>query len=469
MAFFLAKYFISELPKWILTTFLFLTICTIVQSQSDTTIVHTFGGTHTEEGRQIIKCADGGYAILGSSGSDEINNTSFYILRLDVELNCLWNKVLGGTGVDLGFSLVEDVAGNFILCGYTNSFGEGGYDVLVYKLDPNGEIIWQRTYGGSDWDFGYKVIEHPESGFLLCGKTYSEGNGGSDGLLIHFDDNGEVIHKWTYGGLGNDGFQDIELVDDAWVICGSYSEDNLVKGCTWKMASNGEVIWVLKTSDEINNYEATSIESDGSYLYLTGNRTDGESTYGYTQRLNMLGGQLMLDAHSESNSFYFYDSQVFDGNWNIIGSTKAIGFGGFDCIVWRYTVDYGFLGGFFYGTSVDDKFSSMLIDETGMMFTGALQNSSGTWQLLAMLYTKSVLESENNMAAEEQECFTVGVENIESSRLDNLTPCSFYDLCGRLILQNTSLMEVESKQLLTSGIYIRSYENSKLSQKVFIH
>jgi hypothetical protein len=68
----------------------------------------------------------------------------------------------------------------FIIAGYTNSFGNGGYDGWLMKIDKNGDTLWNKYVGTNDWDFFYDVALTLDSGFICTGATYGTGNGNED-------------------------------------------------------------------------------------------------------------------------------------------------------------------------------------------------------------------------------------------------------------------------------------------------
>ncbi len=244
-------------PRWLMT--FILMFAGAMNCKSQVAEVWTFGGNYFEEGRQIISCQDGGYAIVGTTGSDNSNNTNMYLIRLDATLNCIWNRVLGGPDVEWGYSLVEDESGNLIACGFTNEGNGNGYDVLVYKLSDTGDILWRKNFGGTDWDFGSRVVRSLDEGFLICGTTYSEGNGDSDGILIHINDDGELIESYTYGGSGRDEFLTLLTTPENQIILAGSSEqaDGITSG------------WILVIDDNYYTQWQTSLE-----VYGTGTCTD---------------------------------------------------------------------------------------------------------------------------------------------------------------------------------------------------
>ena len=88
---------------------------TNVIAQADTLWLKEFGGSSFEQANEIIRCSQGGYAMVGTTGSNETGSTDIFITRLDEELNCIWSANFGGSNVEWGVGIVEDFSGNFLV------------------------------------------------------------------------------------------------------------------------------------------------------------------------------------------------------------------------------------------------------------------------------------------------------------------------------------------------------------------
>jgi hypothetical protein len=99
-------------------------------------------------GLSLIQTSDGGYAIAGYTKSFGAGEADVYVVKLDANGNLQWTKTIGGTKRDVGSSLIQTSDGGYAIAGYTKSFGVGGADVYVVKLDANGNLQWTKTIGG---------------------------------------------------------------------------------------------------------------------------------------------------------------------------------------------------------------------------------------------------------------------------------------------------------------------------------
>jgi len=101
-----------------------------------------------------------------------------------------WDKTFGGSGEDTGYFVEQTSDGGYIILGDTDSYGAGKDDVWLIKTDANGNKQWDRTFGGWKEDEGKSVQQTSDGGYILLGWTESYGAGGYDVWLIKTDANG---------------------------------------------------------------------------------------------------------------------------------------------------------------------------------------------------------------------------------------------------------------------------------------
>lgn len=245
-----------------------------------------YGSNAHDHGRAIVQSVDTGFAIAGSTSSWGTGSADAYLIKTDRDGIYQWSRTYGTTQADWAMDIVECTSDSgFAMVGYTNGLGEGGYDVLLIRTDKDGNELWRQTYGGSDWDFGYSLKETPDSGFVICGETYSFGNGNNDAYVIKTDWLGDTLWTRTYGGSGAEAANDILVGSDAsyaWVgytsSMGAGNSDHYLV----KTDLMGDTIWTR--TDGYNGYdEATGIlESFLGGYYVCGN-TDSTALQDNTQ------------------------------------------------------------------------------------------------------------------------------------------------------------------------------------------
>jgi len=172
-------------------------------ANGDTLWTRTYGETFHDICRRGQQTDDGGYMMVGSTQNFGVSNNDFYVVKTDTNGNVMWAKTYGGAGSDNGFGGRQTDDGGYILTGRTNSCaGPGGFDLYVIKTDSLGDTLWTKTYGGAASDFGWTAQSTTDGGYIILGKTSSFGTGGPDVdfYLIKTDVNGDTLWTKRYGG-----------------------------------------------------------------------------------------------------------------------------------------------------------------------------------------------------------------------------------------------------------------------------
>lgn len=95
-----------------------------------------------------------------------------------------WAATYGGVGADEALSIQQTSDGGYIVASYTESFGAGGGDFWVLKLKADGNVVWQKTYGGSDWDDALSIQQTSDGGYIVAGRTSSFSAGAPGNTLL---------------------------------------------------------------------------------------------------------------------------------------------------------------------------------------------------------------------------------------------------------------------------------------------
>lgn len=226
-----------------------------------------YGGADKELAFDIVQTADNGYAFLSSSESfngDVGGNNGgrdFWIVKLDDAGNLQWEKNYGGSAWDTPSSIKELTNGGYMVAGFTGSddgdIGEnfGSNDSWLLKLDNEGNLEWEKSYGGSDNDVSYDMDQTIDGGYVLAGRSNSSdgnvggNNGEHDSWIIKLDADGNLEWNKHFGGAENDAALTImQTLGGGYIAAGdSRSNDGDVAG------NNGEQdTWIIKLDSEGN-------------------------------------------------------------------------------------------------------------------------------------------------------------------------------------------------------------------------
>jgi hypothetical protein len=148
------------------------------------------GGDQDEEANDLVLAYDSSYVIAGYTRSTGAGSSDFYIKKIDVLGNSVWGKVIGGVSRDRAHSIIRTEDNGFAIVGETMSFGAGGKDLWLVKLDEDGAYEWSWTLGGSDDEIGYQIKQDADGYFYACGYTESYGVGNSDFFIVKFAPDG---------------------------------------------------------------------------------------------------------------------------------------------------------------------------------------------------------------------------------------------------------------------------------------
>jgi len=171
---------------------------------SDTLWTRTYGGAASDEARCVMECQDSGYAIAGSTASWGNGGSDMYLIRINPNGDTLWTKTYGGSEDDQGYALAQTLDSGLVIAGSTRSSGAGGSDVFLVKTDATGNALWQRVYGGVLDEQAFDVMELADHGYIVAGSTRSFGAGYLDVYVVRTDSAGDTVWTRTFGGTDND-------------------------------------------------------------------------------------------------------------------------------------------------------------------------------------------------------------------------------------------------------------------------
>jgi len=152
----------------------------------------TFGGSDYDWAHSIIQTRDGGYAVAGFTELEGTGDRDIWVIKLDEDGNKIWDRTFGGTSEDWANSIIQTRDGGYAVAGWTKSMGAGKTDVWIVKLNKRGDLVWDKTFGGSENDEAHSIIQTEDRGYVVAGWTKSKGAGNSDAWIIKLDENGNL-------------------------------------------------------------------------------------------------------------------------------------------------------------------------------------------------------------------------------------------------------------------------------------
>jgi hypothetical protein len=203
-----------------------------------------FGGSFTEVPSGVLETDAHNFIIVGSSDSNDFNISNskgsydFWIIKISTEGTLLWEKSFGGSEIDEAKAITRTNDGNFIIVGDTRSADKnvsknnGAADIWVLKVSSEGNILWEKTIGGANFDAARAIYKTQDNGFLIAGSSRSldndfENKGQNDALILKIDKNGNLLWQKIFGGSKIDFLYDVVELNNKWIIAvgESSSED----------------------------------------------------------------------------------------------------------------------------------------------------------------------------------------------------------------------------------------------------
>jgi hypothetical protein len=287
-----------------------------------------YGDMSDDDAYDVIETNDG-YLVVGETKSYGAGLSDLWIIKTDQEGEIIWEKILGGEKVDAAYSVIQN-NDEYIIAGSTASYGNGSKDVWVLKTNDNEEILWNITIGGSKSDKANEIIATSDGGYLIVGETSSYGAGWVDIWLIKLNDDGSVAWNKTYGGSVNDFGKSVKETSSGFIIAGNSDsfDDNLIEGYIINLDTDGNIIWE-KTYGGSSDDLAESIEFyiDDGYL-ITGYTTStgtGESDI-WLFSVSPEGELIEESFYGGSMRDRIYEIQkTSDGGYILVGFTWSYG------------------------------------------------------------------------------------------------------------------------------------------------
>lgn len=315
--------------------------------------IKTYGGNGTEYVLKMTKTVDGDYIIVGRTDSTSGNIVSSHggvdalAIKVDKDGNIKWKKTYGGSGDDFFYWVEPTSDGNYILTGSTNSNNGdltgnyGDQDFLLMKIDPNGNILWTKNYGGSLFDRFMEIKQLKNGDFIAVGKTkssnndLSSNNGTNDFAIARFTSSGNKIWIKNLGGYDEEVLNSIVENEDGTLTGFGYSDSygNSTQMIVTKLDSNGNQLWIKKFGSTDTDYIARAIKvENNNYLTVgySGDDVNGDipSNKGITDftimKLDSNGNKLWVKSYGGTNVDFLNNLNITsEGDYLFVGNSSS--------------------------------------------------------------------------------------------------------------------------------------------------
>lgn len=303
----------------------------------------SYGGDGADRPSDIITTSDNNIlitAVSSTSNSGDFGQTNYgaidyWVLKLDLNGTLLWQQNYGGSGFDEARKVVETIDGNYIIVGFSNSpisgtknsTNYGDYDIWIIKIDPNGNLLWEKSYGGDAYDASYNVVE-VNNGYFITGSSLSDisGNkteisfGNSDFWGFKIDENGNIIWQKTIGGTLSDGCNSIVKNSDGTFLLGG-SSNSPISGTKTVSSYGNTDFWLVKLDEEV--LQTTLFDQQDFLLYpnpiknILNIELDDYNDEISINIFNLLGQKLLSSSYSNQKNVKIDCSSFEEGIYNV--------------------------------------------------------------------------------------------------------------------------------------------------------
>lgn len=249
-----------------------------------------------DSGNGIVQLPDLSYVVTGSSGGFDEYSSQTILMKVDKDGNQVWTKSYGGAGDDVGVRVMHVENEGFLIAGYSTSTDDGGFDFVLYKTNEQGDLQWEKKYGGSNWEILHDAQLMQDGGVVLVGQTEGPTTNGADIFMVRTDALGDTLWTKIISTPEADVAYAIDTLSATEILIGGKSGNNGVStGMLAKFNIDGTEEWV-----SFYDSHGTSIIRD---------------FYVYEQNIYAVGGIILAQNEKYKCVFKFDFNGVEVGYW----------------------------------------------------------------------------------------------------------------------------------------------------------
>ena len=328
------------------------------------------------------------YNSAGNSSYSNIDsNTTFSFVE--------WEKTFGGSDYEYGYSVQQTTDGGYIIAGGTGPYG-ALCDVYLIKTDANGNKTWDRTFGGSSNDEGYSVQQTTDGGYIIVGETESYGAGEKDVYLIKTDATGNEQWYRTFGGNSWDYGESVKQTTDGGYIIAGYTQSFPFGGDGYLIKTDavGDTMWTrIHRGEGYDHFYSVHQTTDGGYIIAGETSSFGAGLHDvYLMKTYANGNEQWHRTFGGSDDDRGYSiQQTTDGGYIIAGNTESYGAGSYDV----YLIKTNASGieqwhRTFGGSDNDRGYSVQQITDGGYIIAGYTWSYGAGWSDVYLIKTDAV-------------------------------------------------------------------------------
>jgi hypothetical protein len=284
----------------------------------------------------VSETSDSNYIVVGYCGDQVLLNSHAILIKLNKNTgDTLWLRKIGlPARSERFYTIKETVDKGFIACGLRYNVNSSNTvtdsDIYLVKTDSSGVVEWEQTFGGNGYEWGQSVEIADDGGFMVFGSTDSYGGGSYDAYLIKTDPNGNMLWQKTYGAQYVDyGGSLTKLQNGDYILAGgsSISSDSTV-AVAIKINSEGTEIWNRRYPPTVRSMEFTAVKqlSSGEIMVTGSDQGDtlNNSFYGILKSLDLNNGDIIWERQyklfeDDSTQHYFYSMDTCSDGGLVMG------------------------------------------------------------------------------------------------------------------------------------------------------
>ena len=228
------------------------------------------GGKHYDATADMLNSSKGEILIVGRTDSYS-QDMNVNVIKLDEQGNVIWDRTYGGNETEEATEIIETKDGGFLVVGYSDSYAENANesDIWLLKINTNGEREWEKALMTTEIiDEGHGVVETADGDFLVVGNATSLADGNTDAIVVKVSNKGEEIWRKKYGGEKSEQANHIVKNNQGYAIVGSV-EVPKKRWEVWLFTINhdGNLLWQQNYGGSDNEMGNTLVcNEDGSYV-----------------------------------------------------------------------------------------------------------------------------------------------------------------------------------------------------------